>query len=193
MDVLKDQPQCPSTVVGALVDLAGAAFARSGTYAGVDVDDIEHLVDMLHLLRPGNAEFSYFDGWLHMLRHEWSEAEELFRGLVERSVCLPSSRGMLLQCLKARQEFGWQDEARKIVEEGGDKDVTRLAKLLLASDELKQAAATARRTGRFVAPESALAFEEESKAGESGAVAAPPQSQSQSASDLLLTIHYMRI
>lgn len=185
MDVLKDGSKCPSVVVVALVDLAGAAFARSGTRARLDIEDIEHLVDMLHLLRPDNADFSFFDGWLHMLREEWSDAEQLFRRLVDRSICLPASRGMLLQCLKSGQGFGWQDEARKIVDEGSDKDVIQLAKLLLAGDDLKQAAAEARRTGRFVAPESARAFADEAKADERGA--------SQSTSDVSLTMHYMRI
>jgi type III secretion protein HrpB1 len=189
MDVLKDRPQCPSAVVGAIVDLVGVAFARAGTPAQVEIDDIEHLVEALHLLRPASAEFAFFDGWLHMLREEWSEAEWLFRDLVERSICLPSSKGMLLQCLKARQEFGWQDEARKLVEENGNEEVARLAKVLLASDELKQAVANAKRTGRFVAPDSALAFENGAHGEDSGAVAPP----SPTSSDMLLTMQYMRI
>ena len=189
MDVMKDRSSWPPAVVGAIVDLTGAAFANSGTRTGVDIEDIEHLVAMLHLLRPDNADFSFFDGWLHMLRDEWSEAEELFRHLVERSVCLPASRGMLLKCLKARDEFGWQDEARRIVEDEGDRDVTRLAKLLLAGDDLKHAAADARRTGRFVAPESARSLDDEAAAGDSAAA----QPQLPSANDMLMTMHYMRI
>jgi type III secretion protein HrpB1 len=189
MDVLKHRPQCPSGVVGAIASLVGMAFAGAGTPAQVDADDIEHLVQALHSLRPASAEFTFFDGWLHMLRGEWNEAEWLFRDLVERGICLPSSRGMLLQCLKARQEFGWQEEARKLLEEGGDEEVVRLAKVLLASDELKQAVATAKRTGRFVAPDSALAFEDGAPVQESGTVAAP----SQPSSDMLLTMHYLRI
>lgn len=189
MDVLKDQPQCPSEVVGAVVDLVRAAFAQGGTPAKVDTDDLEHLVEVLHLLRPACAEFSFFDGWLHMLREEWSEAEWFFRDLVARSICLPASKGMLLQCLKARHEFGWQDEARKLAEECGDDDVGRLARALIASDDLKQAAVTAKRTGRFVAPESVLAFEKGAQTDNGGAVATP----SQTTSDMLLTMQYMRI
>ncbi|PMS22562.1 hypothetical protein C0Z18_04350 [Trinickia dabaoshanensis] len=189
MDVLKDLPQCPSGVVGAIVDLVGVAFGGAGTPAQVDIDDIEHLVQALHLLRPESSEFVFFDGWLLMLRGEWSEAEWVFRGLVERAICLPASKGMLLQCLKAKQEFGWQEEARKLLEEGGNEDVERLAKVLLASDELKQAVATAKRTGRFVAPDSALAFEQDAQVEDSGAVATP----SQTSSDMLLAMKYMRI
>ncbi|MEJ0003127.1 MAG: HrpB1 family type III secretion system apparatus protein [Pararobbsia sp.] len=191
MDVQKDGLHCPSTVVGALIDLASSAFAHSGTPMEVEIENLEHLVEMLHLLRPDNVDFSFFDGWLRMLHKEWSEAEDIFRGLVERSVCMPASRGMLLQCLKARGDFGWKDEARTIVEEGGDKDVTRLAKLLLASDDLKDAAAAGRRTGRFVTPESARAVEEEEgdEAADNGAGA----TSSQLTSDMLLAMHYMRI
>ncbi|MET1477257.1 MULTISPECIES: HrpB1 family type III secretion system apparatus protein [Burkholderia] len=189
MDVLKDRPQCPSGVVGAIVDLVRVALARAGTPAQVDIDDLEHLVDVLHLLRPDSAEFAFFDGWLHMVREEWSDAERLFRNLVERSVCLPASKGMLLQCLKARQEFGWQEEARHLLEEGGNEEVERLAKVLLASEELKQAVATAKRTGRFVAPDSALAFENGAHAEDGEAVATP----SSSSSDMLLTMQYMRV
>jgi type III secretion protein HrpB1 len=189
MDVLKDRPQCPSELVGAIIDLVRAAFARGNTPEQADADDIEHVVEMLHLMRPACADFAFFDGWLHMLREEWSEAEGVFRGLVERSICVPASNGMLLQCLKARQEFGWQDEARRLVAESGDEEVARLAKVLLAGDDLKQAVATAKRTGRFVAPESALAFEKGAQAGDSGALAPSLESTS----DMLLTMQYMRI
>src|ERR1700688_3076621 len=96
MDVLKDRHPCSPEAVGALVDLVRGAFARSGTLEQVDTDDIELLVEALHLMRPGRVEFSFFDGWLHMVRKEWSEAEALFRDLAERSVCVPASRGMLL-------------------------------------------------------------------------------------------------
>ena len=50
MDVLKDRPQCPSGVVGASVGLVRVALARAGTPAQVDIDDLEHLGDVLHLL-----------------------------------------------------------------------------------------------------------------------------------------------
>ena len=49
--------------------------------------------------------------------------------------------------------------------------------------------ATAKRTGRFVAPDSALAFENGAHAEDSVADATP----SPSSSDMLLTMQYMRV
>jgi type III secretion protein HrpB1 len=124
-----------------------------------------------------------------MLREEWSDAAQLFRNLADRSICLPASRGMLLRCLKAGREPGWQEEARKVVDEGGDDEVIRLAKILLASDDVKQAVATAKRTGRFVAPDSAREFESGARAEPASAATTP----SQVTTDMQLVMQYMRI
>ncbi|HEV3104154.1 MAG TPA: HrpB1 family type III secretion system apparatus protein [Trinickia sp.] len=187
--MLKDRPQCPPAVVGAVVELVRAAFARAGTPSSVETDDIELVVESLHTMRPTCAEFAFFDGWLHMLREEWSEAEWVYRGLVERSICAPASSGMLLHCLKKRGESGWQAEASTLAEQCGDKDVAKLAKVLLASDDLQRAAVTAKRTGRFVAPESALEFETAAQPEDGDVVAAP----SHATSDILFAMQYMRI
>ncbi|MBN3825127.1 hypothetical protein G3O00_16085 [Burkholderia sp. Ac-20384] len=195
MDVTESRSPCPAAVVGSLVDLTGAAFAHHGIYAGVDIDDIDHLVSMLHLLRPGNVEFSFFDGWLLMLRDEWSEAEALFRSQVRQSVCLPASQGMLMKCLAVRTEFGWQDEVREILAGVGDKSVHRLGKLLLAGDELKRAAASVRRGGRFVPPESILELEEHGgeQMGEAANATTAGAFQPSSTYDMLMAMQYLRI
>jgi type III secretion protein HrpB1 len=189
MDVLKERRQCPPAVAGAIVDLVRLAFDSAGTLGQADIDDIDHLVQALHVLRPALSEFAFFDGWVHMLREEWRDGERVFRDLVERSVCLPASKGMLLHCLKAGQQSGWQEEARKLLDEGAGEEVERLAKILLASDELTQAVETARRTGRFLAPESALAIEKSAQAEDGSAAAAP----SHAPGEAHLTMQYMRI
>ncbi|MDQ7980265.1 HrpB1 family type III secretion system apparatus protein [Paraburkholderia sp. SARCC-3016] len=189
MDVLKNQSQCPWAVVSAIVSLTAAALVRGGRREGADVDDIGQIVDLLHLLRPDNADFSFFDGCLLTLRGEWRDAEAIFRGLVERGIYLAQSKSVLLRCLMELDVYGWQDEARALVEEGGDDEAIRVAKILLASDDLKHAAATARRTGRFVEPGSVRELREEAETAGGGAVAAP----SQSLSDMPLTMQYLRI
>jgi type III secretion protein HrpB1 len=190
MDVLKQPGLCPREALGVVTDLAAAAFAAAGGAAAgaPDVDDLEQLVDALHVLRSDNADFAFFDGWLQMLRRNWDEAEWIFRGLVARSVCVPASHGMLLQCLKARNVFGWQDEARRIADEQGDSDVGRLARTLLAAADLQRATLEAARTGRFVPPESALALERDDDApaaSGAGFAPAPPE--------LPLTLQYLRV
>jgi type III secretion protein HrpB1 len=187
MDDQREQAKCASAALGCLVDLACAAFAASGgPETKVDVDDIEQLVEVLHVLRRENADFEFFDGWLHMLRHDWAEAESVYRSLIGRSLCLPASKGMLLQCVKAREPFGWQEDARKLVDEYGNHEVARLAKTLLANDDLQQAYETARRTGTFVPPESTRELEQNAAA--EGAWAAAPRALN--AHDML---QYIRI
>lgn len=166
MDALKDSQLCPRAALGALVDLATAAFAAHGRHTGaVDLDDLEQLVGALHRLRPGFAQFAYFDGWLRMLCGDWDEAIAVFRDLVDRSLCLPSSQGLLLKCLQARGEFGWQDEARRLAEEHKGGEIGCLARALIASDDLQQAQREAARTGKFVAPASVLELEESQARG----------------------------
>ncbi|GAB7524087.1 HrpB1 family type III secretion system apparatus protein [Paraburkholderia sp. 2C] len=189
MNVQKERLRCPAEAVGAVVELVRAAFAAGNTPPAVDTDDLEQAIDALHLMRPTCAEFAFFDGWLLMWREDWEAAEALFRDLVARSVCLPASKGMLLQCMKERDVFGWQDEARRLADEHAGDDVGRLAKTFLARDDLRHAVAAARRTGRFVAPESALALENADSNQDAGTLAA----SSQTACDLLATMQYMRI
>jgi type III secretion protein HrpB1 len=189
MSVLKERPTCPSEVVGAVIELVRAAFVTGNMPPSVDSDDLEQVIDVLHVLRPACAEFAFFDGWLLMWREDWESAEETFRGLVARSVCVPASKGMLLQCMKERDVFGWQDDARRLADEHGDDDIGRLAKTFLAKDDLKRAVAAAHRTGRFVAPQSALVLDNAEKTRDADTLPA----LSQSAGDLLATMQYMRI
>lgn len=190
MDQQKAQAKCPPAALGCLVDLVSAAFAAtSGLGAKVDVDDIEQMVDTLHVLRPAFADFEFFDGWLHLLRRDWASAETVYRGLIERSVCMPASKGMLLRCLKSSKTFGWQDEARKLADEYRDHEVGRLARVYLAGDDLQEAYATARRTGYFVAPESARELDQ-------GAVGRQTKADAPAAlttGDMLLSMQYIRI
>jgi type III secretion protein HrpB1 len=190
MDVLKEQRQCPSMAVGAIVDLVGAAFAAGGGPSELDyLDDLEQIIDALHVLRPASADFAFFDGWLDMLRKNWEDAEATFRDLIVRSQCLPASKGMLLRCLKAREAFGWQDEAKMLLEEYGDNDdVGRLARALLASEDLREAVAAGKRSGRFVAPESVVALET-ANATHKDSVAAASERANQ---NLLLSMQYLR-
>ncbi|MEQ5842575.1 hypothetical protein N0A02_24295 [Paraburkholderia acidicola] len=186
----REHATCAPAVLGGLADLVGAAFAGcDGLMTKVDVDDIEQLVEALHVLRPTCVEFEFFDGWLYMLRKEWAEAESVYRRLIECSVCMPASRGMLLQCMKATHTFGWQDEARKVIEECSNDDVTRLAKTLIANDDLQHAYAAARRTGQFVAPESTRELEQEKVAQESQ----PSAVRTLTADDMLMSMQYIRI
>ena len=188
----REHATCAPAVLGCLADLVGAAFAGcDGLTTKVDVDDIEQLVEALHVLRPTCVEFAFFDGWLFMLRKEWAEAESVYRGLIERSVCMPASRGMLLQCMKATHTFGWQDEARKVIEECGNDDVTRLAKTLIANDDLQHAYAAARRTGQFVTPESTRELEQEKE--KAAQEPQPSVARALTADDMLMSMQYIRI
>jgi type III secretion protein HrpB1 len=192
MDVLKQAWQCPREALGVVTDLAAAAFAGNSGATPETLDDLDQLVEALHVLRPDNAEFAFFDGWLHMLRQNWDEAEWLFRSLVARAICLPSSEGMLLQCLKARQIFGWQDEAQRLAELHGDNDVGRLARTMLAADDLQRATLEAARTGRFVPPESALELERESEFAQAADTAQEPVA-TLAADELPMALQYLRI
>jgi type III secretion protein HrpB1 len=190
MDDQREHAKCSPAVLGCLVDLVGAAFGASdGVATKVDVDDIEQLVDVLHVLRPARADFEFFDGWLYMLRKDWPEAEAVYRRLIERSVCLPASHGMLLQCMRAAKTFGWQDDARKLLEEFGDHEVGRLARTFLANDDLQQAYETARRTGNFVAPESVGELEQEAATPEPRTSTARPLTSD----DMMMSMQYIRI
>jgi type III secretion protein HrpB1 len=190
MDALTDYRKCPPNAFGAIVELAGAAFACVDDLETGYTENIERLMEALRVVRPDFADLLFFDGLLHMRREEWSTAESIFRNLVERSMCLPASRGMLLKCLNERQADGWEKEARIIIDECGNDDTARLAKGFIAREELKDAAETAKRTGqRFVAPKCVSELQRGADADDADAeVVASP-----TARDMLLTMQYMRV
>jgi type III secretion protein HrpB1 len=188
MDVLKGQ-SCPQSIVEAVVELVTTALDPAGATAQVECDDVESVIDALHAMRPGCAEFSFFDGWLHVRRQEWSEAECRFLDLVERSICLPQSKAMLLQCLMAQQKFGWREETKKIAEMGGDDPAVALARALIATDDMVEAMETASRTGEFVVPDSMPALQEGVPAVKDGTVEPMPHA----AAGVPLSVQYMRI
>jgi type III secretion protein HrpB1 len=189
MNVLKGQQECPPAAVGAIIDMVSAVFAHSGKPLDIDTDDIEQLIELLHVLRPACAEISFFDGLLQMLRKDWEQAEQTFRALIQRSLCLPASKGMLLRCLNQRQAFGWQDEAKRLLDEDEhDDDLGRVARACLARDDLKHAASDARRTGRFVMPESVRALDDPETKQNQRAAATSQQAHS----DMLMTMQYLR-
>lgn len=200
MNDLENAVPVAPAVIGALVDLTGTAFAGVGSTVSVDLEDVEQLVAALHVLRPECAEIGFFDGWLCVARKEWDDAETIYRDLVVRSLCMPASSGMLLQCLKARETFGWQDEARKIVDQYASHEVGQLARTMLAADDVHQAIETAKRTGHFVPPESVQALEDANRVAAGGMAGAGSHasdqalsSSAQSANDMMMAMQYIRI
>jgi type III secretion protein HrpB1 len=177
----------PAAVVGAVIDLASAALGEDAP--AEEVVDVEQVIEALRAWRPECVELAYLDGLVLIRQGNWADAEFVFRGLVRESRCVPASQSMLLRCMRALGQIDWQHEARHIAEDSPDSEAARAARALLADEELQQAVRTARRTGVFVAPESAVVLNEqkESEAATGG------DSYAIQAVDISLTMNYMRI
>jgi type III secretion protein HrpB1 len=178
----------PAAVVGAVIDLASAALGAQAP--AVEIVDVEQVIEALRAWRPACVEFAYLDGLALIQQGNWADAEFVFRSLVHESRCMPASQDMLLRCMRALGRVDWAHEARRIADENPASDAARAARALLADEELQQAVRAARRTGVFVAPESAVALNEEK---ESEASATGGESPAIHAVDISLTMHYMRI
>jgi len=195
MNQLNHQAMCAAPVASGIVDLVSAALGKAGSVMAVEVDDVEHLIAALHVLRPTSAEIDFLDGLLQMRCNNWAEGEVIFRRLYERSLCLPSSHGLMLNCMKSGNVFGWQDEAQLVVESQGGTELGRFARSLLVDDEVARAVEAGRRSGSFVAPDSLRELTQPDPANQAdantGSQYAAPRAQSNE--DMLLAMQYMRI
>lgn len=161
--------QCSHELFGALVEIVRMSVVDQFPTTRVDVDDVEHLLEAMHAMRPNLPELNLFDGFAQVVRGNWREAADIFRGLVDQSICLPGSKAMLIYCLSSSGDDEWRIVANQLLD---DNAVTPEARMLVnavvARDDVEQAGERALASGEFVEPESLKQLRAESVAGDAG-------------------------
>ncbi|WP_181885561.1 HrpB1 family type III secretion system apparatus protein [Trinickia dinghuensis] len=150
-----DAIQASAELVGGLTEVLRVALADQFPATRADVEDIEQLLDALHLLRPELPELRMFDGFVQVVRADWHAAIETFSTLAASSQCLPGSKAMLAYCLDATSDVSWRQLALELLDDPrADAQVRLLAQALVARNDMEDARMVALRTGRFTEPES---------------------------------------
>lgn len=162
MDVKPEYTKCSNALVSALREVVRLSLLDKFPNPRMDSDEAEHLLDALHVLRPGRAELTLYDGFVHVVHRNWIEAIAVFESLVSQGKCMPGSKAMLVYCLHASGNADWRIVAAQMRDE--DASLTEDARMLLDSIELsaeiQQAKVDARTTGTFRLPDSAARLRE---------------------------------
>ncbi|MET3824241.1 type III secretion protein HrpB1 [Burkholderia sp. PvR073] len=169
MNQIHQYPTCTHELFGALVEIVRMSVVDQFPTTRIDVDDVEHLLEALHVMRPNLPELHLFDGFVHVVRGNWREATAIFRALVDQSVGLPGSKAMLIYCLSSSGDGDWRIVANQLLDDDG---VTPQARMLvhavMARNDVEQAGEYALASGEFVEPESLKQLRAESVSGEAG-------------------------
>jgi type III secretion protein HrpB1 len=178
--------------VTGLTEILRIAIADQFPATRVDVEDIEQLLEGLHLMRPELRELHMFDGFLQIVRADWRAAIDTFSTLTANAHCMPGSKAMLAYCMDATSDVSWRSLARELIDDPHAGAQARvLAHALIARSDIEDARMTALRTGTFAEPESlrALRTASEELAAETPDTAASSSTVAPQAPDA----HYLRL
>ncbi|HEY4353268.1 MAG TPA: HrpB1 family type III secretion system apparatus protein [Paraburkholderia sp.] len=163
MNQQRESMDCSPELFGALIELVRMSVVDQFPTTRVDIDDVEHLLEAMHTLRPNLAELSLFDGFVHVVRGNWREAADVFGALAGQSLCMPGSKAMMIYCLSSSGNADWRILASQLLDEEA---ITPEARLLvhavMARNDVEQAGEEAMTSGEFVEPESLRHLREES-------------------------------
>ncbi|HYS63615.1 MAG TPA: HrpB1 family type III secretion system apparatus protein [Paraburkholderia sp.] len=156
MDGKPEYAKCSNKLVSALREVVRLALLDQFPNPRMGSDEAEHLLDALHVLRPGRPELTLYDGFVHIVHRNWLDAIAVFESLAAQGKCMPGSKAMLAYCLNASGNSDWRIVAGQMRDD--DTSLTDDARLLLDSIELRadlqQAQLDAQLSGTFQVPES---------------------------------------
>ncbi|MFC0402808.1 HrpB1 family type III secretion system apparatus protein [Paraburkholderia rhizosphaerae] len=155
MNQKRDYMDCSPELFGALIELVRMSVVDQFPTTRVDVEDVEHLLEAMHTMRPNLVELSLFDGFLHVVRGNWREATDVFGALAGQSLCMPGSKAMMIYCLSSSGNADWQVLASQLLDDGAITPEARmLVHAVIARNDVEQAGEDALSSGQFVEPES---------------------------------------
>ena len=156
MDGKPGYAKCSNKLVSAMREIVRLALVDKFPNPRMESDEAEHLLDALHVLRPGRPELILYDGFVHIVHRNWIDAIGVFEGLAAKGECMPGSKAMLVYCLSASGNPDWRIVAGQLHED--ESGLTEDARVLLDSVELRadleQAHRDAQLSGSFQMPES---------------------------------------
>lgn len=160
---------CSHELFGALIEVVRMSVVDQFPTTRVDVDDVEHLLEALHAMRPNVPELNLFDGFVQVVRGNWREATDIFRALVDRSIGLPGSKAMLIYCLSSSGDHDWRIVANQLLDDDGVTPEARmLVHAIVARNDVEDAGEHALVSGEFVEPDSLKQLRADSVAGPAG-------------------------
>ena len=94
---------------------------------GVDLADVQLLVDALHVLRPNMTTLALFDATLDLMHGRWREAtQKLYQSIGEAGDDFRYGKAFLAFCLSQQGDAAWRPIAQEVLSGGVDDEPARL-------------------------------------------------------------------
>jgi type III secretion protein HrpB1 len=145
---------CSRDVIGGLIETATIALMANFPKTSVNIDDIESVLDALHILRPETVQLDVLDGMLHAVRGQWPEAIRVLHSLTEKLPQFEYAKALLAYSLSSAGDGSWRRYADEVLSGGGARSVKAFVMAIVARNDMIKAAREVRMGGRFVEPES---------------------------------------
>jgi type III secretion protein HrpB1 len=117
------------------------------------LEDIEAVLEVLHILRPNVPELEFLDGVAKMAQSCWDEASHIFRNVCQRAPHFDISKALLANCLASMGDSEWKQHASEIMAGNASADARGVIRALIAREDIVEAVKEYR-GGEFIIPDS---------------------------------------
>ncbi|MEK8029350.1 HrpB1 family type III secretion system apparatus protein [Ideonella sp. DXS29W] len=95
------------------------------------VDEAEATMACLRQVRPKLDQLDFFDGWIAILKSDWTGAMRIAHACAERTGDWPFGTALLAYCQYATGDKGWAASAERVLAQEDCPDARRMMMLLL--------------------------------------------------------------
>jgi type III secretion protein HrpB1 len=103
------------------------------------LDDAEAVLLGLRAMRPRIAEFDTYEAWILMKRGFYKDAIRLLSTTSTSEHSGLQAKALLTYCQYVSGDGQWMDNAKEVIDNGGDEEASYLMKLLINPGEAVQA------------------------------------------------------
>ena len=111
--------------VAGLVDILSQAIMHDR------LDDAEHVLACVRVLRPKLPELDTFDAWIAMKRGFWPDAIRILRNVDAASANWALGKALMAFCQFALGDSAWRATATDVLENGRSAEASTLVNLLI--------------------------------------------------------------
>ncbi|CAB3764336.1 HrpB1 family type III secretion system apparatus protein [Paraburkholderia humisilvae] len=154
-----DYLNCSPDVIGGMIETATTALMEDFPKTTVNQEDLELILEALHVLRPDTVELETLDGLLHVVRGQWPEAVRVLHSVVERVPNFSYAKALLTFSLSSTGDPSWRNYADEVLASASSRSVKSLVLAVVARNDMLAAVRSSKLGGDFVTPESLTALQ----------------------------------
>jgi len=116
--------------IAALVEVISVAVSHNA------LEDAEHVLGAVRLLRPNLAELDTFDAWIAIKRGHWQDAVRILAKLDGGARNWTLGKALMAFCQFALGDPSWGATANEVLETDPNGEAANLVRLLTGKDDL---------------------------------------------------------